>query len=102
MSVWKSPIIYVGIALVLVIVGLLSAPFVIDWNSYRASIEDYGRKLTGRQLTVSGNISARIFPWPKLRLEGVRIANPDGAATPDLVSACQNRGLIVGAMPERI
>jgi hypothetical protein len=87
MSVWKSPIIYVGIALVLVIIALLSAPFVIDWNSYRASIEDYGRKLTGRQVTVSGNISARIFPWPKLRLEGVRIANPEGAATPDLVRA---------------
>src|SRR5262245_16131105 len=87
MSVWKSPIFYVGIALVLVIVALLSAPFVIDWNAYRSSIEDYGRKLTGRQVTVSGNISARIFPWPKLRLEGVRISNPEGATTPDLVNA---------------
>jgi AsmA-like protein len=87
MSVWKSPIIYVGIALVLFIVALLSAPFIIDWNSYRASIEDYGRKLTGRDVTVSGDISARVFPWPRLRLEGVRIANPEGAATPDLVRA---------------
>src|SRR5687768_5030867 len=87
MSVWKSPILYVGIALVLSLVGLLSAPFIVDWNSYRASVEDYGRKLTGREVVISGDISARLFPWPRLRLEGVRIANPAGAAIPDLVKA---------------
>jgi hypothetical protein len=39
MSVWKSPIIYIGLAIVLFVCALLSAPFIIDWNSYRASLE---------------------------------------------------------------
>jgi hypothetical protein len=87
MSVWKSPILYVGIALVVLVAALLSAPFLINWSSYRASLEDYGRKLTGREVTISGDISARLFPWPRLRLEGVRIANPVGATNPYLVAA---------------
>jgi hypothetical protein len=87
MSVWKSPILYVGITLVLLVLGLLGAPFIVDWNSYRSALEDYGGKLTGRQVTISGDISARIFPWPKLRLEDVSIANAEGAAVPHLVNA---------------
>jgi uncharacterized protein involved in outer membrane biogenesis len=87
MSVWKSPIFYVGITLLLFVIGLLSAPFTVDWNGYRASIEDYASKLTGRDVIISGDVSARLFPWPRLRLEGVRIANPAGAAMRDLVNA---------------
>ena len=87
MSIWKSPIVYVGITLVLLVIGLLSAPFIIDWNGYRAALEDYGSQLTGRRVVISGDISARIFPWPRLRLERVSIANPDGAAYRDLVNA---------------
>ena len=87
MSIWKSPIVYVGITLVLLVIGLLSAPFIIDWNGYRAALEDYGSQLTGRRVVISGDISARIFPWPRLRLERVSIANPEGAANRDLVNA---------------
>ncbi|MGL6182923.1 MAG: AsmA family protein, partial [Aestuariivirga sp.] len=75
---WKSPVLYFGIFLVLAVLGLLAAPFVIDWNSYRADIESNGRKLTGRTVTVDGNVSARLFPWPRLTVEGLRIANPAG------------------------
>jgi hypothetical protein len=87
MSVWKSPIVYVGITLVLLVVGLLSAPFIVNWNGYRAAFEDYGSRLTGRRVVISGDISARVFPWPRLRLEGVSIANPEGASNPNLVNA---------------
>ncbi|HKQ96169.1 MAG TPA: AsmA family protein, partial [Aestuariivirgaceae bacterium] len=87
MSLWKSPIVYVGTALVLLIAALLSAPVVIDWNGYRASIEDYGRRLTGRQVTVVGDVSVHLFPWPRLRLEKVRIANVEGAMLPDMMRA---------------
>ncbi|MGH6875155.1 MAG: AsmA family protein, partial [Aestuariivirgaceae bacterium] len=87
MSVWKSPIVYVGITLVLLVLGLLSAPFVVDWNGYRAALEDYGSQLTGRRVVIAGDISARVFPWPRLRLESVSIANPEGASSPNLVNA---------------
>ncbi len=47
MKVWKSPVFYFGILLVLAIGGLLAAPYVVNWNSYRADLESYGRTLAG-------------------------------------------------------
>ena len=55
-TVWTSPVLYLGIVLVVVITGLLVAPFVIDWNSYRADLEAYGKKLTGRDVIVEPNV----------------------------------------------
>lgn len=78
MKVWKSPVFYFGIALVLVVVAALLAPFVIDWGSYRADLEAYGKKLTGRKVAIAGPIAVRLFPFPKITAADVRIANPDG------------------------
>ncbi len=87
MSVWRSPVLYTGIFLVLLVAGLISAPFLIDWNSYRGTVEDYARKLTGRDVTVTGDISVRLFPWPHLRLKGVRVANVPGTLISDVARA---------------
>lgn len=76
MKVWKSPVFYFGVLLVVAVFGLLLAPFVIDWNGYRADLESYGKKLTGREVTIEGPISARLFPWPRLTAEKIAIANP--------------------------
>ena len=78
MKVWKSPVFYFGMLLVVAVVGLLLAPFVIDWNGYRSDLEAYGKKLTGRAVTIEGPISARLFP----------LAAPDGGAG----EACQSAG----------
>jgi uncharacterized protein involved in outer membrane biogenesis len=87
MKLWKSPVLYFGIALVLAVVGAFIAPYVIDWGSYRMAIESYGSKVTGRQVTVAGDISGRFFPWPKLTIRDVKIANPPGSSVPDFVTA---------------
>lgn len=87
MNVWKSPILYVGIAIALIVGGLVIAPWFMDWNGYRGRLESFGQSLTGRQVTIAGNISARLFPWPRLRVEGLRIANPQGAMMPELLRA---------------
>ena len=87
MNVWKSPILYTGIALVLIVGGLIIAPWFIDWNSYRSKLEAFGKSATGREVTIVGDISARLFPWPRLRVEGLRIANPPDAKLPELLRA---------------
>lgn len=87
MKVWKSPVFYFGILLVAAVVALLVAPFVVNWNGYRADLEAYGRKLSGREITIEGNIAARLFPWPKLTVEGVRVANPPGLTDPEFAHA---------------
>jgi hypothetical protein len=86
MKVWKSPVFYFGILLVIAVAGLLVAPFVVDWNSYRADLEAYGKKLTGRTVKIEGPVSVRLFPWPSLTAERVAIANPSGLETPDFAT----------------
>ena len=78
MKVWKSPVFYFGILLVIAITGLLAAPFVVDWNAYRADLEHYGKTLTGRAVKIDGPVTVRLFPWPRLTAEKVSIANPPG------------------------
>lgn len=87
MKLWKSPILYVGIALVAVVTAALVAPYAMSWGNYRTAIEEYGRKLTGRDVTVAGDISGRLFPWPHMSIGKVRIGNPQGALSADLVTA---------------
>lgn len=87
MPVWKSPVLYIGVLLVLAVLGALLAPLIMDLNAYRAGLEDYGRKLTGRAVTIGGPISVRLFPWPRLAAEDVHLANPPGLAEAEFATA---------------
>ncbi len=87
MKVWKSPIFYFGLLLLIAVTGAMAAPFVIDWNAYRADLENYGRKLTGRTVNIDGAISVRLFPWPRLTADNVRLAGPPGREPADFASA---------------
>ena len=87
MKLWKSPILYIGVLLVIAVIAALAAPYVVDWARYRPTIEAYGSDLAGRKVVVAGPISARLFPWPRLTLEDVRVANVAGATTPEFLAA---------------
>ncbi|WP_290545107.1 AsmA family protein [Aestuariivirga sp.] len=84
---WKSPVLYFGILLVMLVAGLLAAPFVIDWSRYRADLEAYGRKLTGRAVSIEGPVSARLFPWPRLTVENLRVGSPENMDAREFASA---------------
>ena len=86
MKLWKSPILYVGVLLILAVGAALAAPYVVDWSRYRPSIENFGSQLVGRKLTVAGPISVRLFPWPKLSLQDVKMASLPGSASPDFLT----------------
>jgi len=89
MKLWKSPVFYFGILLVIAVAGLLAAPFVIDWNGYRADLEAYGRKLTGREVRIGGDIAARLFPWPRLTADDVHLANLPGLEEKEFATAAR-------------
>jgi uncharacterized protein involved in outer membrane biogenesis len=100
MKVWKSPVFYFGIVLVLAVFSAMLAPFVVDWGSYRAGLEAYGEKLSGRRVEIVGPIGVRLFPWPRLAAQEVRIANPQGQqdkwfATADQVVVRMNLGALL-------
>lgn len=82
MKVLKSPVFYFGIVLALVVGLALLAPFVVDWGRYRADLEGWGQKLTGREVAIRGDISVKLFPFPQLTAQDVVIANPDGFREP--------------------
>ena len=89
MKVWKSPVLYLGVILLAAVITALLAPFVLDWNSYRPGLENYGRKLTGREVTIAGPISVRFFPWPSLTAHDVHIANAPGFKEPEFARAAR-------------
>ncbi len=100
MKVWKSPVFYFGIVLVLAVFSAMLAPFVVDWGSYRAGLEAYGEKLSGRKVEIAGPIAVRLFPWPRLTAQEVRIANPEGQqdkwfATADQIVVRMNLGALL-------
>ena len=87
MSIWKSPVFYLGFLLVVLVAGALAAPFVVDWNAYRSSLENYGAKISGRAVTIAGPIAVRLFPWPRLEVSDLRIANPAGFGDAPMLKA---------------
>ena len=87
MSPWKSPLLLLGILAIIAAGAALFAPFFLDWDAYRRTIDSYGRQLTGRDVKIGGKIDAQLFPWPTLTLRDVRVANPAGAIHPDLIVA---------------
>ena len=86
MSIWRSPVLYLGLILVTLVLGALAAPFIVDWGAYRGDLESYGGQLSGRKVTITGPIAVRLFPWPRLEAEQVRIANPAGYGDGAMIS----------------
>jgi hypothetical protein len=91
MSIWKSPVFYFGVVLLLVISAALAAPYVVPWNNYRADLENYGARLTGREVSIGGNIDVTLFPWPQLSAQNVAIGNPAGFSDAAFVKADEVR-----------
>ena len=87
MNIFKSPLLLFGLLVILLAGTALIAPLFIDWGNYRGDFEKYGRQLTGRQTKVIGNISVRLFPWPRMIINDVSIANPPGANLKHLFKA---------------
>lgn len=70
-----------GLLAVLVVLAVVVAVYLVvtfDPNLYKDRIEDKVAEVTGRALTLGGNIELTLYPSIGLRLEDVRLANADG------------------------
>lgn len=70
---------------VLAVVAVLVGPSFVDWNAYKGDLADAAYKATGRTLSVDGDIGFSVLPSPTLMARDIRLANADGAASPDMV-----------------
>ena len=69
-----------------VLAGILVVPSFVDWNTYRPEIEAYAEDLTGRDVTIAGDIGFQLLPTPALTLENFSIANHPDAAAGDMIN----------------
>lgn len=69
---------------ILVIAALCAAvavPFVIDWNRWRAQVEDYASTAIGKPVKITGPLNVRFLPAPVLRVGDFRIGGQDDHAS---------------------
>lgn len=64
---------------VLVLCAALVVPYFIDWTGYRAEFEREASAVLGRKVTVEGDATARLLPFPSVTFSNVTVAGgPDG------------------------
>ncbi|MBF0126297.1 MAG: AsmA family protein [Magnetococcales bacterium] len=72
-----------GGALLLVVAGVLSVPLLVHPNQYRAPIAALVQNVTGRTLTIQGEVGLALFPSVEIILRDLTLANaPEFAPDP--------------------
>jgi uncharacterized protein involved in outer membrane biogenesis len=58
-------------------------PYFVNWNEHKAEFQRQASLVTGRDVTIRGPLEVRLFPWPSLTAQDVRISNPSGSLIHD-------------------
>ncbi|MGR6036075.1 MAG: AsmA family protein [Candidatus Nitrosoglobus sp.] len=64
------------VVILLIVIAIAVLPFIIDPNDFKPQIAAQVRKMTGRELTLGGDINLSIFPWLGVDLQKVSLSNP--------------------------
>ena len=68
----------VFLIIALIVIGLITLPFIINPNDYKQEISEQVEKATGRTLTLNGDIGLSVFPWVALELGQLSLSNAKG------------------------
>lgn len=60
-------------AIILAIVVAFTAPFVVDWNAWRATFETQASRIIGAPVLIRGGIEAELLPMPRVVLRQVSV-----------------------------
>jgi uncharacterized protein involved in outer membrane biogenesis len=74
-----------GIAIAVLLSLIAVAVALIDWDVLQQPIEAYVTRVTGRQLTISGDLDVTLVPQPTLSAEGVHLANAEWSNQPHML-----------------
>ncbi len=85
-SAAKKTVRYSLIILAVLFAVLLTAPFFINADRYKALIVDQAEKALGRHVEI-GKLHVSLFPWVGVRINDVHIANPQDFGTGDMLQA---------------
>lgn len=71
--------------IVVAVAAVLIGPSFVDWNSQKSRIAAEVRSLTGRELTIDGDMSLGMLPAPALAASSVRFENIPGGSEPAMI-----------------
>ncbi|MCO5145967.1 MAG: AsmA protein [Aquamicrobium sp.] len=71
----------IGGLIVLALTAALVAPYFVDWTSYRADFEREAGRILGREVTVRGEATARLLPFPSVSFTDVAVAGVEPGET---------------------
>ncbi len=71
----KIALTLLGTLIALVLIIILLIVFVIDPNHYKVPIADFVKNVTGRTLSIEGDIKLTVYPWLGFKLGKVSLSN---------------------------
>ena len=77
---------WIGMALGLVIVGLVVLVLVFDWNWIKGSVEREASKALGRAVVIEGDLDVKLSWSPLVRIDRIRIANASWSPEPSMLT----------------
>lgn len=83
-----------GGVIALLLIALVTVPFLVPKAVYRAQIERAATQALQRQITLTGDVNISIFPTIAASVDGVTVANPPGFDGPYMVEAGELRGSV--------
>jgi len=79
-SIWS----YAGLVLALIVAAILIVPGFLDWSRYAGLIEAQAEAVTGRDVTIAGDVRISLLPSPTLTLGRTTVANAPDADAPHM------------------
>ncbi|MGE3371099.1 MAG: AsmA-like C-terminal region-containing protein [Rhizobiaceae bacterium] len=70
--------VFIGGLIVLLLTAALVVPYFVDWSSYRSEFEREASAILGRKVTVEGDATARLLPFPSVTFTDVAVAGGPG------------------------
>ena len=84
---------------ILLAIGLTILINTVDPNDYKSQISAQVQQITGRTLTINGNIQWSLFPWVGLKVADVTLSNPPGFGAKADFATVQQAGVSVRLLP---
>ena len=81
----KKLLIVFGALVAFLVIAVLVGPGLVDWNSYKAEITTRAKEAAGLDLHIDGDLELAVLPTPALVANKVRLSNPDGATSNEMV-----------------
>jgi len=81
----------VSASVVIILVTVLSLPFIVNPNDFKPQIETLVKEKTGRILTIEGDLKLSVFPWLGISTGKISLSNAQGFDNPYFAQIQQSK-----------